>query len=117
MLSRPMLFGLLAQLLGIGIVAPVYFFIYYVATPIEKFRASDNRLTDLSYTKSIFPAMLLCFFIPLYLSNLSPSFSTRHSWNWVWQMFPVWVALFQWLAAYTILPNTITLDRIHATER
>jgi hypothetical protein len=74
-------------------------------------------LTNLAYTRSIFPAMLLCFYAPLYLSYLSPSFSNRIIWNWVWQMFPVWVTFSQSLAAYTIIPDTINYDRIHATER
>jgi hypothetical protein len=116
-LSRPLLFGVLAQLLGLGLVIHLYFFFYYIATPIEAFRASDNRLTNLAYTRSIFPAMLLCFYTPLYLSYLSPSLSNRIIWNWVWQMFPVWVALFQSLAAFTIMPDTIKYDRIHSTER
>jgi hypothetical protein len=48
--SLPLLFGLAAQLWGASKVLPVYYFLLWVLNPIEKFAASDDRLTDIRYT-------------------------------------------------------------------
>lgn len=115
--TSPVLSGLAAQLLGIGVVGPIYFFVHYVCTQISNFQASDMRLTDLAYTRSILPVMIAGYYIPHFLSHLHPSLAARHDWTWIWQMFPVWVMLGQRLLAYTVLPNTVQRDRIHDPKR
>ncbi|KAJ9635448.1 hypothetical protein H2201_003110 [Coniosporium apollinis] len=114
---NPTLIGLAAQLLGIGVVGPVYFFIHYLCAQISNFQASDMRLTDLAYTRSILPVMVAGYYVPHFLSHLHPSLAARHDWTWIWQMFPVWVMLCQRLLAYTILPNTVQSDRINDPKR
>lgn len=61
--------------------------------------------------------MIISYYIPHFLSHLHPSLETRHGWNWIWQMFPVWVMLIQRFLAYTVMPDTIGHDRLHKPKR
>ncbi|KAF2435003.1 FAD/NAD(P)-binding domain-containing protein [Tothia fuscella] len=53
----PSVFGVLAQIFGFGTAAPLYYFLSYIFTPIDKFRSKDQRLTNLRFTKGVLPAM------------------------------------------------------------
>jgi hypothetical protein len=67
------------QSFGVGVVMAVYCFIHYIQSPVENFRARDLRLTDMSYTVSVLPAMIVAHYIPLYCSFLrSIDPQTRH---------------------------------------
>lgn len=61
--------------------------------------------------------MVLSYYIPHFLSHLHPTLTTRHDWDWIWQMFPVWVAIIQRVLAYTVMPDTVEHDRIYAPKR
>ncbi|KAF1919000.1 hypothetical protein BDU57DRAFT_527108 [Ampelomyces quisqualis] len=106
------------QFFGIGVLMAVYCFLHYIQSPIEKFRARDMRLTDMSYTASILPLLLLVHYIP----NLA-SFSTfldlqtRHTWNWIWQPMPVYISILQFVLKKTVMPDTMKQDRIHDPSR
>ncbi|OCK81047.1 hypothetical protein K432DRAFT_425251 [Lepidopterella palustris CBS 459.81] len=111
------LVGLAAQLIGVGVVGPVYFFLHYVTSQIFNFEDPDQRLTNLAYTRTVFPVMVLSFYIPHFMSHFHPSFAARHDWDWIWQMFPVWCALIQWILAYTVMPNTAQNGRMNEPKR
>ena len=96
---------------------PLYYFIYYSLVPISRFRAFDLRLTDMSYTQSVLPIMILAYHGPYLLSYLGPSTQIRHAATWVFQMFPLWVCLGQWVLKKTIIPSTIRQDRIDNVNR
>ena len=98
-----MIFGLAAQMLGIGVVGPLYYFFHYVFSPLEIYMAPDGRSTSLAYTRTVLPAMALAYYVPHFMADLAASPVTRMQWNWLWQMFPVWVAAAQRLAAWTRL--------------
>jgi hypothetical protein len=53
---------------------------HYTCSQIANFKASDMRLTGLSYTRSVLPAMI----VPHFLSHFHPSLAVRHNWNWNW---------------------------------
>jgi hypothetical protein len=97
--------------------APIYFFLLYVSTPIANFKAADHRLTDLAYTYTILPSMCLFSVVPACLMYHTPDPSARQYWTWAWQMFPVWVAAAQFLLADTLVPRTIQHDRVHKPTR
>lgn len=102
---------------GIGAIKSLYYFLHYITTPIAKFKAADMRLTDLSYTLSILPVMILSYYVPYLVSYLAPKPTTRHAAMWLWYPFPLWVSLGQWLLRRTIMPNTVRHDRIHGVTR
>ena len=62
-LTSPIIFGLAAQLRGIGVVGQFYYFMHYICSQISNFKAADMRLTILSYTRSVLPAMIIGFYI------------------------------------------------------
>lgn len=96
----------------------LYCFAHYIQTPIENFRARDMRLTDISYTATILPVIILAHYIPNTLAfswYLDPL--TRHKWEWIWQPFPVLVSVLQYVLKKTIMPDTVEKDKIDATER
>jgi hypothetical protein len=99
-------------------VGQLYYFLHYTSSQISNFKASDMRLTDLSYTTTILPTMTLTFYLPHYISHLHPSLPTRHAANWIWQLFPLWTALAQQLLKRThIAPDTVQHDRMHNPRR
>ena len=90
---------------------------HYICTQVSNFKASDMRLTDLSYTRSVLPAMIIGYYIPHFLSFFHTSFAVRHNWNWIWQMFPVWTYLIQLVLKRTAMPDTVEHDRLHNPKR
>ena len=105
------------QFYGIGILMALYCFIHYVQAPIEGFRARDLRLTNMGYTASILPVLIVAHYIPNYMafsSYVDPE--TRHKWEWIWQIFPVVVSVLQLVLKRTIMPDTEPTDRIDKVE-
>ncbi|OCL15440.1 hypothetical protein AOQ84DRAFT_419296 [Glonium stellatum] len=97
----PLSFGLAAQLRGIGVVGPSYFFLHYISSQLPSVGSSEKHLVRPAYTRTLFPAMILGFYAPHFLSMLHPSFAARHDWGWIWQMFPVWAVLIQFIFTYS----------------
>lgn len=115
MIHSPVVFGILAQLLGGGFMLPLYFFLFYTYSPIGNFKASDNRLTNVWNTSSTFPVMFLFSLTPIYLMYQSPKLETRQYWSFAWQMFPVWVEIGQQVIL-KIMPDTMKYNRIYAPK-
>jgi hypothetical protein len=101
---------LLGQLMGIGVVSPVYYFLSYVYTPIEKFSASDMRLGRRNYALTLLPTVLLLYYAPVYAMLEWPTLPGRESWLFFWQMYPVWISLATALLSMFI-PDTTLRDR------
>ncbi len=106
-----------AQFVGIGVVGPIYFALHYIASQIANFKALDLRLTNLAYTRTVLPVMIVSFYIPHYVSYLAPDLAVRHAANWIWQLCPVWMSGLQMLLANTVMPSTIQHDRIYTPKR
>jgi hypothetical protein len=116
--SIPLLLGYNMQFFGIGVLMALYCFVHYIQSPIENFRARDMRLTDMGYTASVLPVLVLAHYIPIfgcYLPWIEPQ--TRHMWNWIWQPFPVYVSVLQFVLKKTVMPDTIQKDRIENPSR
>ena len=107
----------MASFRGVGVIIPLYYFIHYVTSPVANFNAADKRLTDIAYTMSVLPVMLVGFYMPYFLAYLAPSLDLRHTGIWLWHMFPIWVSLAQWILARTVMPNSMQYDRIHRVTR
>jgi hypothetical protein len=103
---------------GIGVVVPFYYFVHYILTPISAFKAADMRLTDMAYTTTVLPVMLVTYYMTYVDSYLSPVLGHRHIAAWLWWMFPVWICVAQWVLAKYILPeSTIKRDRLYYVRR
>jgi hypothetical protein len=105
------------QFFGTGIPIALYCFVHYIQSPIENFRARDLRLTNMSYTTSVLPVLVLTHYIPKFacfstLFNPQPN----NAWSWIRQPFPVYVSIAQHVLRKTAIPDTVHQDRIRNTE-
>ncbi|KAK3942865.1 hypothetical protein QBC46DRAFT_378981 [Diplogelasinospora grovesii] len=117
-LQLPMMFALVAQLFGAGVICPLYCFLHYILSPIENFSGTDNRLTKMKYTLAILPAVILGHYIPAYGMFLWPDLADRQKWIFVWQLYPVYVSLaLQLLTRSGLFPDTMDEDKVHAPNR
>ncbi|KAL2015409.1 hypothetical protein VTK56DRAFT_5533 [Thermocarpiscus australiensis] len=120
----PNLFALLGQLLGLGVAGPLYCFLHYVLSPLENFSALDQRLTRLRWARAALPAVLLGYTLPCYLTLLWPApagappqqTTTRQLFLFVWQLYPLYVALALW-AVSRLFRDTTPTDKLYRTRR
>ncbi|PWY63055.1 hypothetical protein BO83DRAFT_324871, partial [Aspergillus eucalypticola CBS 122712] len=49
---------------GIHVIAPLYFLLYSIQSPVSKFDTPDRRCTQISYMKSLVPCLISCYYIP-----------------------------------------------------
>lgn len=101
------------QFFGFGVLMALWCLVHYIQSPIENFRARDMRLTDLSYTASILPVILLTHYLPNFISFsawIDPA--TRRAAEWTWQPFAVWTTILQFVLKKTVMPDTVQEDRI-----
>jgi hypothetical protein len=94
----------------------MYYFLHYISTPIEKFKATDMRLTKMHYSLTILPIILSIFYLPMFAMFHWPTLSGRETWLFFWQMSPVWISLTSFFLSYFI-PNTTQSDRIKSPKR
>ncbi|KAF9690833.1 hypothetical protein EKO04_011252 [Ascochyta lentis] len=114
----PLILGYNMQLFGLGVLMALWCMVHYIQTPIENFRDLDMRLTDLSYTASILPVILLTHYSPHFISlTASVDPQTRHIANWIWQPFAVWTTILQFVLKKTVMPDTVQSDRIKNPTR
>ncbi|PVH96078.1 hypothetical protein DM02DRAFT_659562 [Periconia macrospinosa] len=62
----PVMFGFTSQKFGVGVAAPISYFFVHINSPISNFKASDSSLTDLAYSRSILPLMLIFSVVPIW---------------------------------------------------
>lgn len=109
----PLIFGILSQATGHGVVAPCFYFIHYTLGTLEKFACADRRLTDLAYTRTILPIMLLGMSAPLVLQAAGISIDVSQSqWQLTWTLLPpLAISITQWLLVKTgISKSTVFQD-------
>ncbi|KAH0158644.1 FAD/NAD(P)-binding domain-containing protein, partial [Aureobasidium melanogenum] len=73
----PVLFASSAQRNGLGMISALYFFVHWVLTPIDSFKSTDMRLTQMNYARAILPSLLMVYYLPLVQSYLSPEIGQR----------------------------------------
>ena len=114
--SLPFIFGLLSTH-GIGVFFPVYYFLFYVLSPIATFAALDKRLTDRAFTLGVLPVLTLSYYAPLFVAYCASSLELRYHAVWIWHLFPVWTVVGQHVLAWTVMPKTIVKDRLQNPKR
>ncbi|KFZ09191.1 hypothetical protein V501_05682 [Pseudogymnoascus sp. VKM F-4519 (FW-2642)] len=112
----PTIFGILYQLKGIGYVAPIYFFLHYVQSPLENYHAADNRLTQMGPVKTIIPTILLSYVLPTIGMFAATTLFTRQWINGIfWQPFPIYASILQRVLS-RFVKDTTDEDRIKNPE-
>ena len=92
---HPALPALASQLLGLGVVSPLYYYASYVLQPASATTgtydppAIDNRRTP----AALIPALVAGHYIPAAGAFLWPDLAERQAWLFAWQLYPVWVAV------------------------
>lgn len=81
--------------------------------PPSKYHAADNRLVRISYAKTLIPAVAVAFLLPTFCMYY-PGFDlhTRQGWNFVWQLFPLWLTLLHRTFAWCVI-DTTEMDKVH----
>ncbi|KAH9897153.1 hypothetical protein F4778DRAFT_772024 [Xylariomycetidae sp. FL2044] len=92
----PTIFTFMAQLAGIGVMGPIYYFLHHVFGPTASDLAmslSKDREVKREGIAPLLPIVL--FFHTYYVFNmyLAPDLNTRHLATWAWQMAPVWIGV------------------------
>jgi hypothetical protein len=95
------------QFFGAGVLMALYCFVHYVQSPVENLLAKNMRLTDMGYTASVLPVLTLAHYIPHFGSFMTLTDpQTRHIWAWIWQPFPVYISILQFLLKKIVMPDT-----------
>ncbi|KAH7152589.1 monooxygenase [Dactylonectria macrodidyma] len=93
MILGPVICGFLSQGAGIGMVAPLYYFIHHILTPQEKYLALDQRMVPTEDAKVIIPALFLGYVAPTVALLLPAVGGNRPVARIIWQLFPIWVTV------------------------
>lgn len=64
---RILLFGFLARTYGIVWWGNIWFYLHYLWSPIGVYAASDQRLLQLNYARTILPSMVLTCLLPIFV--------------------------------------------------
>jgi hypothetical protein len=116
MMSRPTVISVLYQVKGIGFLAPIYYFLHYVQSPLENYAAADNRLTQIGAVKTIIPTVMLTYVIPGIAMFTVPGLTNRQWINGlIWQPFPIYASVLQRVLG-RLVKDTTHEDRITNPE-
>ncbi|KAL5095632.1 hypothetical protein Trisim1_000402 [Trichoderma cf. simile WF8] len=94
----------LAQFVTVGNIAPLYFYFFYVFSPLKKYSTASARLIDGAGVLAILPTLLVVYYIPHLVSLFHPDFETRHLANWIWQLYPLWASILLFTLSSVIRP-------------
>ncbi|KAI3392214.1 hypothetical protein diail_6075 [Diaporthe ilicicola] len=99
--DSPTIFSFAAQLLGIGSVAPVLYFLSFVFGPSPSELSHSARDRELRTGNILFllPIILALHTSEVFGAYCSPTPETRHYWTWAWQMAPLWIGVLNFIAA------------------
>ncbi|KAK7428043.1 hypothetical protein QQZ08_005475 [Neonectria magnoliae] len=102
----PFILAFLAQMLGIGTLGPLYFYLYHIFSPVEKVTAENFPLTNWAFCASVLPTVILAYHVPHLPSYFHQFLEARNWWNWIWQLFPVWGSLLMFVLSKTLSLGT-----------
>lgn len=112
----PALFGIAFQLLGIGVVGPVWFFLHYVQSPLADHAALDWRMVNVAAAKTALIAVILGLLAPTFVMYLLPDPDQRLVVNILCQSFPLITIALHLLLRNLAVKDTTTYDRIYNVE-
>ncbi|KAI5357472.1 Putative FAD-binding domain, FAD/NAD(P)-binding domain superfamily [Septoria linicola] len=95
-LRFPIMFAVAAQVYGVAVVMPFYFFIHYISGGVDVFAAADMRLMNLAYIRTLLPSLLLLLGGALTSVMLRPSMAIDNDTLKILRLFPpIGIALAQ----------------------
>ncbi|KAH8592118.1 hypothetical protein B0O99DRAFT_549387 [Bisporella sp. PMI_857] len=105
------IFSIAGQLKGFGYAAPTYYFLHYIQSSLDKYAAPDNRLVPTKYAKTVVAAVGVGYVLPSIYHFLGLSTKAHQYINGIWQLFPIWTAIFHRFFA-SFVSDTTFHDRI-----
>ncbi|KAF2679243.1 hypothetical protein K458DRAFT_422460 [Lentithecium fluviatile CBS 122367] len=90
----PVVFALFAQLVGGGVMLPIYYGLFLLFTPAIGRKDGTQRRIDLGKAWIYLPLLFIFHYAPVAGMMYHPSFQSRHYWTWAWQLYSVRI----WLA-------------------
>ncbi|KAK4644608.1 hypothetical protein QC761_306360 [Podospora bellae-mahoneyi] len=93
-----------AQILGLGVLAPLYCWLHFTFSPSTSILALDprKRLLKEEYIPFLLPLLVALHYAWVYHMFFPHNLDQRHYYTWLWQPAPLWIGL-----ANTILAKTI----------
>lgn len=110
--ALPALFGIFGQWKGFGYVTPIYYFLHYVQSPLERYDAPDNRLVPTKYAKTLSAAVGIGYILPSVCIFLEFPSNTHQYIAVVWQLFPIFTTVIHRIFASSASDTTF-YDRIN----
>lgn len=100
-LRCPSILALAGQLVGFGVVCPLYCFLSYVYAHNQQPVTSNHR----DSLAAILPALLVGYFIPACAMFFWPDLRERQAWLFLWQLYPVCISLVYHAVTITLLAS------------
>ncbi|KAF5236744.1 hypothetical protein FANTH_11151 [Fusarium anthophilum] len=101
-IKYPVVFLFLSQMFGIGCLAPIFFFLFYIFTPAYKLTTPSLYRPGVAPCLAILPTVVLGYYITHFPSFFHSSLEARNWWNWIWQLFPIWGSVIMLILSKTI---------------
>lgn len=96
--------------------APIYYFLHYVISPLENYHAADNRLVHIGDVKIVIPTIIISYILPSIAMFIAPTIASRQWINGVfWQPFPIYAGIIRRVLG-RFVKDTTMVDRINNTE-
>jgi hypothetical protein len=116
--DSPTLFTFAGQLLGLGSVAPLFYFLSFVFSPSasDLVRSSSQKRLVPEHSAALLPILLLLHTSEVFAAYLAPDPTTRHYWTWAWQMTPLWVGGANFSISKTISGFSLRSSRLTSPE-
>ncbi|KAK0732898.1 hypothetical protein B0T26DRAFT_682250 [Lasiosphaeria miniovina] len=112
-LRVPGAFALAGQLLGMGVVCPFYYFLHYVFSPAAvRIPSTANQRQVLA----AFSAVVVAFSFPASAMFFWPRPDTRQAWLFLWQLYPLYMAVTYAVASLVLPESPIRLSSTAATR-
>lgn len=89
-MNSPVVFLFLSQMFGIGFLAPIFFFLFYIFTPAYKLTTPSLYRPGAAPCMALLPTVVLGYYVTHFPSFFHSSLEARNWWNWIWQLFPIW---------------------------
>ncbi len=85
---------------------------------MENFSALDQRLTNTRWSFAALPAVVLTYLLPFYLMIGWPGDPVfRQDLLYIWQLYPVWLALSLWGMSRVFFRDTMASDKVYHTQK
>ncbi|KAE8329154.1 hypothetical protein BDV39DRAFT_203419 [Aspergillus sergii] len=112
----PLAAGTAFQLKGIWMIAPFYYALEYLITPLSALLSGSNsKEIDAVTTESLVLSTLTGYYTTTFANFFAPSLQSRQWYNAMWQIFPVTIPLLQIpfsLAKRWLSPSSPAQDKI-----